>query len=127
MRLPCPVCSFLTLVSVWASLPGIANMIRTWLDEEWAPLEAHQQLGQAAANAYRKCRKEGQEDMGSLVLGLASELLTFNYRETFTDAFEVSNKVVEMLMMRSGVEVCCTTSADKARLERFSSQGSQQG
>lgn len=82
----------------------------------------HQQLGKAAGDAYVKCRQEGTDDMSSLVLGLSSELLSFNYRETFTNAFEVSNKVVEMLMMRSGVDVCCTTDTDAARIERFSSQ-----
>jgi hypothetical protein len=57
----------------------------------------------------------------SLVLGLSNELLSFNYRETFVNAFEVANKVVEMLMMRGGVDVCCTTDEDAARLARFSS------
>lgn len=97
-------------------------MIALWLDEEWTPLDVHKQLGKAAGDAYVKCRQQGDADMSSLVLGLSNELLAFNYRETFTDAFEVANKVVEMLMMRSGVDVCCTTDEDAARLERFNSQ-----
>lgn len=90
--------------------------------------------------------------MSALVLGMANELLAFNYREAFVNAFEVcscsigrwcglwvqmdmpavtpsnmwllhvrvlfvcfldrsqvSNKVVEQLMVRSGIDVCCTT------------------
>jgi len=64
-------------------------MIATWLDEEWTPLEVHQQLGQAAGSAYVTCRQQGDNDMSSLVLSLSNELLAFNYRETFVNAFEV--------------------------------------
>lgn len=102
-------------------------MIAMWLDEEWTPLDIHKQLGDAAGDAYVQCRQQGDDDMSSLVLGLSNQLLPFNYRETFTDAFEVANKVVEMLMMRAGVDVCCTTDEDAARLERYSSlQGEEQ-
>lgn len=94
-------------------------MIAMWLDEEWTPLEVHKELGQAAGDAYVKCRQHGDDDVSSLVLSISNELLSFNYRETFTNAFEVGNKVVEMLMMRSGVDVCCTTEDDAARMQRF--------
>lgn len=102
----------------------ISSMIATWLDEEWTPLEVHQQLGQAAGSAYVTCRQQGDNDMSSLVLSLSNELLAFNYRETFVNAFEVANKVVEMLMMRSGIDVCCTSDEDVQRMERFSSSSS---
>lgn len=64
-------------------------MIATWLDEEWIPLEVHQQLGEAAGAAYVKCRQAGEDEMTSLLMGLSNELLAFNYRETFVNAFEV--------------------------------------
>jgi hypothetical protein len=64
-------------------------MIASWLDEEWTPLHVHQELGAAAGDAYVACRKAGDDDMSSLVLGLSNELLAFNYRETFVNAFEV--------------------------------------
>lgn len=105
----------------------ISSMIATWLDEEWTPLEVHTELGKAAGAAYVTCRQQGDDDMSSLVLGLSNELLAFNYRETFVNAFEVANKVVEMLMMRSGIAVCCTSDEDVARLERFSSSDSTDG
>jgi hypothetical protein len=37
---------------------------------------------------------------------------------------QVANKVVEMLMMRSGIDVCCTSDEDVQRLERLSSTDS---
>jgi hypothetical protein len=69
---------------------GIARVIAAWLDEEWTPLEVHTQLGEAAGAAYVVCRQAGDNDMSSLVLGLSNELLAFNYREAFVNAFEVS-------------------------------------
>jgi hypothetical protein len=36
----------------------------------------------------------------------------------FTSAFEVGNKVSELLMLRQGCDVCCTSEEDKARFVR---------
>jgi hypothetical protein len=36
----------------------------------------------------------------------------------FTSAFEVGNKVSELLMLRHGCDVCCTSEEDKARFVR---------
>lgn len=77
------------VVSVVCFPAGISSIISTWLDEEWTPLDVHQQLGEAAGAAYVTCRQQGDDDMSSLVLGLSNELLAFNYRETFVNAFEV--------------------------------------
>jgi hypothetical protein len=38
----------------------------------------------------------------------------------------VANKVVEMLMMRSGTDVCCTRPEDCDRLERYTAGQQQQ-
>jgi hypothetical protein len=34
-------------------------------------------------------REEGEDDMSSLLLGVGSGLMNFEFKETFTDAFEV--------------------------------------
>ncbi len=68
---------------------GVSTQIRTWLDEEWTPLAVHAEVGEAAAKALIRMRLDGEVEMGSIVLGLGSELLSFNFRETFTGAFEV--------------------------------------
>ena len=40
--------------------------------------------------AYTSLRAQGEDDMGSLVLGMSNELLELDFRDTFTNAFEVS-------------------------------------
>ena len=64
-------------------------------------------------------RRNGVDDMGGLVLGIATDLLTFDFMESFTDAFEVANKCSEILMLRAGVEVCCVGELDISRIARF--------
>lgn len=100
----------------------VQRQVATWLNEEFTPLDIHADVGVAAAKAYCKLRAQGESEAGTILLGLSSELLNFNFRETFTSAFEVSNKVMEMVMMRSGCEVCCTSPGDKERLMRVSQE-----
>ncbi|KXZ53247.1 TTL5 protein [Gonium pectorale] len=78
--------------------------------------------GKAAADAYVGLRQSGDDDMGSLVLAIASELLRTElqpaFRASFTDPFEVSNKLCETVMLRDGCDVCCTSEQDRERIER---------
>ncbi len=62
-------------------------------------------------------RLTGEREVGSVLLALSSRMLEFNYRETFVNAFDVSNKVIELLMMDMGTDVCCTSEEDKTRLD----------
>jgi hypothetical protein len=43
------------------------------------------------------------------------------HSEAFVGPFDVANKAVEMLMMRRGVDVCCTTAEDAERMARYDS------
>ena len=80
-----------------------------------------------ALQAYGKARTEGIDEIGALLLSISSDLLAFNFRETFVNAFDVrlssalardsrglsvsclqvSNKAAELLMRDMGNEVCC--------------------
>eukprot|EP01026_Neomeris_dumetosa_P071793 TRINITY_DN7275_c0_g1_i1.p3 TRINITY_DN7275_c0_g1~~TRINITY_DN7275_c0_g1_i1.p3 ORF type:complete len:182 (-),score=30.68 TRINITY_DN7275_c0_g1_i1:227-733(-) len=86
----------------------IADQVRQWLDDEWTPLEVHEKLGEAAGEAYVKMRETGENELSAVLLGMGSDLLSFNYRETFVNAFDVANKVSDLLMQKMGMEVCCT-------------------
>jgi len=58
-------------------------------------------------------------DIGSILLGIGAELQAFDFQETFTDAFEVANKVAELLMVNQGCDVCCRSDDDRERTERI--------
>lgn len=98
---------------------GLAGVVHFWLDEEWAPLAIHQEIGAATAAAYLRIREAGAKDMADLVLLLSNELLTFDFTETFVGAFDIGNKVVEVLMQRAGIDVCCASDDDAALIGRY--------
>lgn len=43
-----------------------------------------------ALQVYKRVRLEGEDNLGAVLLGMCQYLLSFNFRETFVDAFEVS-------------------------------------
>lgn len=79
--------------------------MQLWLDEEWTKLDVHRQLGEATAEAYAKARLQGIHEIGEVLLSISSDLLSFNFKETFVNAFDVSNKAAELLMRSMGQEV----------------------
>ena len=40
--------------------------------------------------AYGKARSEGTNEIGSILLSISSDLLAFDFKETFVNAFDVS-------------------------------------
>jgi hypothetical protein len=76
----------------------IQRSIRLWLDEEWQPQSVHEKIGEEAAKLYLKLREQGEDHLGSLVLGLSLELEKVDFQDAFVDSFTVANKVAELLM-----------------------------
>lgn len=85
----------------------LAVEVQLWLDDEWTQLAVHKDLGEATAQAYGKARLQGTDEIGSVLLSISSDLLAFDFKETFVNAFDVSNKAVELLMKDMGLQVCC--------------------
>lgn len=103
-------------------------MVALWLDEEWTPQPEHTALGRAAGDAYAALRAAGEDEMGGLLLGLVDRLGAFDgWRECFVGPFDVANKVVEMLMLRDGTEVCCASDDDCTRADRLAAAKQGQG
>lgn len=97
----------------------LAGMLKLWLDDEWSIQEPHAALGLQAAEKCVAMRLDGCEEMGSLVMGIAQDLLSFDFSDTFVNSFEVANKTSEILMMREGYEVCCLSKEDETRQARY--------
>lgn len=85
----------------------LAGAIELWLNDEWTKLDIHRELGEATAQAYGKARLQGSDEIGEVLLSIGSDLLAFNFRETFVNAFDVANKAAELLMQDMGQETCC--------------------
>lgn len=98
----------------------LANQVQSWLNDEWTELSIHQDLGRATAKvrslygklrfnkcsqrclisyvsilqAYRNARSQGKSEIGEVLLSISSDLLSFNFRETFVNAFDVSQHAI---------------------------------
>mmetsp|Transcript_1750 Transcript_1750/g.4219 ORF Transcript_1750/g.4219 Transcript_1750/m.4219 type:complete len:154 (+) Transcript_1750:27-488(+) len=92
---------------------AMAASIARWLDKEWMPQEVHQKMGTCAKQAYIRARTEGDAEVMSIMMRVASELEQ-NWSEydqdAFVNAWDVANYVSDYLTQRSGQESCsCST------------------
>ena len=87
----------------------LAGMLKLWLDDEWSLQEPHAALGLAAATKCTEMRLDGCEEMGNLVMGVAQELFSFDFSDTFVNAFEVANKCSEILRCGKGTRCAAST------------------
>jgi hypothetical protein len=79
----------------------------------------HKVIGIATRDAYFRARSEGAEDMGDLVLTMGSDLCNVDFSDAFVGAYDVANKVVELLMQRQGIDICCSSPEDSSLIARF--------
>jgi len=57
----------------------------------YARLSRHLQVSvYLLLQAYGKTRLQGSDEIGEVLLSISSELLTFDFKETFVNAFDVS-------------------------------------
>lgn len=116
--------------SVDADETWVAGMVQFWLDEEWERgATINRDIGVAAGASYARCKaqmaREGEDEvLQRLVMALAADLMDFDFTDSFVSAFEVANKVIEMLMLRAGADVCCVSEDDITRAERYEATAS---
>jgi len=110
-----------------ADAAWLGAMVRLWLNEEWSELACHADIGAEVARIFRHARMEGNHEIQDVLVSLTTELQAFDFYDSFTDAFSVSNKCVELLMMRAGVDCGCSSEADRTCIERYEAQLAEEG
>ena len=78
-----------------------------WLDEEFLPEPVNQQIAQRAAQIFVRQRMEGENDLGSLVLALLTEMQAFDFSKSFYGEFAIANAVSDLLLSSLGIDRCC--------------------
>lgn len=82
--------------------------------------EDHAALAQAAGQAYADAAAVAGADVGDVLLSVGAGLTGHpSLPPSFTSAFDVANKVAELVVYAGAGEggVCCVSPADEARLE----------
>ena len=96
----------------------LGRTIASWLDEEGCEQDVHEDIGDALCQAYLRERMvKKNNEATSILLQLSDDLKKVDFSEAFVNPYDVSNKALECLMFKSGVDVCCQSDADKKFLE----------
>ena len=85
----------------------LQEVLRRWLDEEFLPEPVNQQIAQRAAQIFVRQRMEGENDLGSLVLALSTEMQAFDFSKSFYGEFAIANAVSDLLLSSLGIDRCC--------------------
>lgn len=78
-----------------------------WLNHEYIPEHVNQQIADRAAQIFVRHRMEGENDLGSLVMAIVTEMEAFDFSNSFFGEFTVANAVSDLLLDSLGFDRCC--------------------
>jgi hypothetical protein len=78
-----------------------------WLDTEFIPETVNQKIAQRAAQIFMRQRMEGENDLGSLVIAIVTEMQAFDFSKSFYGEFAIANAVSDLLLESLGIDRCC--------------------
>ena len=79
----------------------------SWLDEEFIPEVINQNIAQRASQIFVSQRMEGENDLGSLVIAIVTEMGSFDFSKSFFGEFAIANAVSDLLLDSLGIDHCC--------------------
>ncbi|MBW4623632.1 MAG: hypothetical protein KME17_30265 [Cyanosarcina radialis HA8281-LM2] len=78
-----------------------------WLDEQFIPEQINHQIAKRASQIYVRQRMEGENDLGSLVIAIVTEMQAFDFSKSFFSEFAIANAVSDLLLDSLGIDRCC--------------------
>jgi hypothetical protein len=81
--------------------------LQAWLDREFLPEAINPIIARRAAQIYVRQRLEGENDLGSLVIAIVTEMQAFDFRESFYSEFAIANAVSDLILDSLGIDRCC--------------------
>ncbi|QSJ15876.1 hypothetical protein JYQ62_29415 [Nostoc sp. UHCC 0702] len=78
-----------------------------WLDAEFIPETVNHKIAQRAAQIFMRQRMEGENDLGSLVIAIVTEMQAFDFSKSFYGEFAIANAVSDLLLESLGIDKCC--------------------
>lgn len=85
----------------------LTNVLQRWLDEEFLPEPVNHQIARRAAQIFVRQRMEGENDLGSLVIAIVTEMQAFDFSKSFYGEFAIANAVSDLLLESLGIDRCC--------------------
>lgn len=81
--------------------------LQRWLDEEFLPEPVNADIAERATSVYVRQRLEGENDVGSLVLAIVTEMQSFDFSQSFYGEFAIANAVSDLLLDSMGMGGRC--------------------
>jgi hypothetical protein len=84
--------------------------LHEWLDNEFLPELINQTIANRAAQIFIRHRLEGENDLGSLVIAIVTEMQSFDFTTSFYSEFAIANAVSDLILKSLGIDTCCGNS-----------------
>lgn len=85
----------------------LRSTLQAWLDEEFLPEPVNVEIADRAAHIFLRQRMEGEDDLGSLLMAILTEMQAFDFSKSFYSEFAVANAVSDLLLQSLGINSCC--------------------
>ncbi|MBV8883428.1 MAG: hypothetical protein JO235_05430 [Chroococcidiopsidaceae cyanobacterium CP_BM_RX_35] len=85
----------------------LQETLQRWLDQEFLPEPVNRQIALRAAQIFVRQRMEGEDDLGSLVIAIVTEMQAFDFSQSFYGEFAIANAVSDLLLDSLGIDRCC--------------------
>ncbi|MEB3336834.1 MAG: hypothetical protein VKJ46_05175 [Leptolyngbyaceae bacterium] len=85
----------------------LRTALHQWLDQEFIPEPVNEQIAHRASQVYMRHRMEGENDLGSLVIAIVTEMQGFDFSKSFFSEFAIANAVSDLLLDSLGIDRCC--------------------
>ncbi|BAZ04021.1 hypothetical protein NIES3974_06510 [Calothrix sp. NIES-3974] len=85
----------------------LKEKLHKWLDEEFLPEAINQKIAERASAIFVRQRMEGENDLGSLVIAIVTEMQSFDFSKSFYGEFAIANAVSDLLLESLGIDKCC--------------------
>jgi hypothetical protein len=85
----------------------LRSALEIWLNREFIPEAINSTIANRVAQIYTRQRMEGENDLGSLVIAIVTEMQGFNFRESFFGEFAVANAVSDLILESFGIDNRC--------------------
>lgn len=85
----------------------LQTALHDWLDREFIPEAVNAEIAERASQIFVRQRMEGENDLGSLVIAIVTEMEAFDFSKSFFGEFAIANAVSDLLLDSLGYERCC--------------------
>jgi hypothetical protein len=85
----------------------LKESLHQWLDNEFLPEAINETIAIRASEIFVRQRMEGENDLGSLVIAIVTEMASFDFSRSFYGEFAIANAVSDLILDSLGIDRCC--------------------